>query len=77
MEMSWTYGTQQTLGVKSIERLRIMLPTLDEQKEIVSYLKSKCDSIDAAVKNKENLINKLAEYKKALIYEVVTGKKGV
>ena len=77
MEMSWTYGTQQTLGVKSIERLRIMLPILDEQKEIVSYLKSKCDSIDAAVKNKENLINKLAEYKKSFIYEVVTGKKEV
>ena len=77
MEMTWTYGTQQTLGVKSIERLRIMLPTLEEQKEIVSYLKSKCDSIDAAVKNKENLINKLADYKKSLIYEVVTGKKEV
>ena len=75
MEMSWTYGTQQTLGVKSIERLRIMLPTLEEQNEIVSYLKSKCDSIDAVVKNKENLINKLVDYKKSLIYEVVTGKK--
>lgn len=77
MEMSWTYGTQQTLGVKSIERLRIMLPTLEEQKEIVSYLKSKCDSIDAAVKNKENLIDKLVDYKKSLIYEVVTGKREV
>ena len=77
MEMSWTYGTQQTLGVKSIERLRIILPPLEEQKEIVSYLKSKCDSIDAAVKNKENLINKLADYKKSLIYEVVTGKEEV
>lgn len=74
MEMSWTYGTQQTLGVKSIERLRIMLPTLEEQKEIVCYLKSKCDSIDAAVKNKEILIDKLADYKKTFIYEVVTGK---
>ncbi len=77
MEMSWTYGTQQTLGVKSIERLRIMLPTLEDQKEIASYLKSKCDSIDAAVKNKENLIDKLVDYKKSLIYEVVTGKKEV
>lgn len=77
MEMSWTYGTQQTLGVKSIERLRIMLPTFEEQKEIASYLKSKCDSIDAAVKNKENLIDKLVDYKKSLIYEVVTGKKEV
>lgn len=35
MEMSWTYGTQQTLGVKSIERLRIMLPTLEEQKKLL------------------------------------------
>lgn len=77
MEMSWAYGPQQTSGVKSIERLRIILPILEEQKEIVSYLKSKCDSIDAAVKNKENLINKLADYKKSFVYEVVTGKKEV
>lgn len=77
MEMSWTYGTQQTLGVKSIERLRIMLPTLEEQKEIVGYLKSKCDSINIAVRNKENIIQMLADYKKSLIYEVVTGKKEV
>ena len=31
MELSWTYGTQQTLGVKTIEQLRIMLPKEDEQ----------------------------------------------
>lgn len=77
MEMSWTYGTQQTLGVKSIERLRVMLPTLKEQTEIVSYLKSKCNLIDIAVTNKESLISKLLDYKKSLIYEVVTGKKEV
>ncbi|OUN42181.1 hypothetical protein B5G26_09410 [Anaerotignum lactatifermentans] len=77
MEMSWTYGTQQTLGVKSIERLRVMLPTLKEQTEIVSYLKSKCNLIDIAVTNKESLISKLLDYKRSLIYEVVTGKKEV
>lgn len=77
MEMSWTYGTQQTLGVKSIERLRVMLPTLKEQTEIVSYLKSKCNLIDIAVTNKESLISKLLDYKRSLIYEVVTGKKKV
>ena len=77
MEMSWTYGTQQTLGVKSIERLRIMLPTLEDQKGIVSFLKSKCDSIDTAIENKKNLITKLTDYQKSLIYEVVTGKKEV
>ena len=77
MEMSWTYGTQQTLGVKAIERLRIMLPPLKVQNEIVKHLKSKCDSIDAAISNKEKIIENLSNYKKSLIYEVVTGKKEV
>ena len=77
MEMSWTYGTQQTLGVKSIERLRIMLPPLKVQNEIVKHLKSKCDSINAAISNKEKIIGNLSNYKKSLIYEVVTGKKEV
>ena len=77
MEMSWTYGTQQTLGVKTIERLRIMLPSLNEQKQIVCYLKSKCNSIDESITHKQNIIDKLTDYKKSLIYEVVTGKKEV
>ena len=77
MEMSWTYGTQQTLGVKTIERLRIMLPSLNEQKQIVCYLKSKCNSIDESITHKQNIIDKLTDYKKSIIYEVVTGKKEV
>lgn len=77
MEMSWTYGTQQTLGVKTIERLRIMLPSLNEQKQIVCYLKNKCNSIDESITHKQNIIDKLTNYKKSLIYEVVTGKKEV
>ena len=51
--------------------------SLDEQRKIVQYLKLKYSSIDAAIKNKENLITKLVDNKKSLIYEVVTGKKEV
>lgn len=77
MEQSWTYGTQQTLGVKTIERLRILCPSVEEQKMIVSFLDDKCKIIDIAVAKKEKIVFRLEEYKKSLIYEVVTGKKEV
>lgn len=77
MELSWTYGTQQTLGVKTIERLRILLPPLSEQKEIVDYLDLKRDQIDRLIAIKQSKIEKLEQYKKSLIYEYVTGKKEI
>ena len=77
MELSWTYGTQQTLGVKTIERLRILLPPLEEQKEIVAYLDDKRDRIDRLIAIKQAKIEKLEQYKRSLIYEYVTGKKEV
>lgn len=77
MELSWTYGTQQTLGVKTIEQLRIMLPPIEEQRQIADFLDRKCSAIDATISKKQALIEKLTAYKKSLIYEVVTGKKEV
>lgn len=77
MELSWTFGTQQTLGVKTIERLRILLPPKDEQDKIVLYLDKRYEKINKKIENIQKVINKLQEYKKSLIYEVVTGKKEV
>lgn len=48
-----------------------------EQQQIANYLDRKCSAIDSAIEKKQAIINKLAEYKKSLIYEVVTGKKEV
>ena len=55
----------------------IPLPSLDEQNEIVSYLKEKCNYIDDVITKKEQFVNELENYKKSLIYEYVTGKKEV
>lgn len=77
MELSWTFGTQQTLGVKTIEQLRILLPPISEQGEISTYLDIKCSAIDNVIAHKEAIIEKLTSYKKSLIYEVVTGKKEI
>lgn len=74
MELSWTYGTQQTLGVKTIERLRLLMPNLEEQQRIADYLSIRCNLIDSSIEKAKQIVEKLTEYKKSLIYEAVTGK---
>lgn len=77
MELSWTYGTQETLGIKTIERLRIILPPKKEQIRIVEYLDNKIDNINELIEEKEKLVSDLEIYRKTIIYEVVTGKRKV
>lgn len=48
-----------------------------EQNKIVSYLDSKCSEIDTLIADKKRQLDILADYKKSLIYEYVTGKKEV
>lgn len=58
---------------------QIFLPYLDisEQKEIADYLNHYCGEIDNAIACAESLIVKIGEYKKALIYEYISGKREV
>lgn len=55
----------------------IPLPPLDEQKEIADYLDEKCSEIDTLIEKKQQFLAEMANYKKSLIYEYVTGKKEV
>ena len=48
-----------------------------EQQRIAAYLDEKCARIDALLAEKDELLDKLAEYKKSLIFECVTGKREV
>lgn len=50
---------------------------IQEQQEIMSYLEGKISHIDNLLKQKQQVIKELQEYKKSLIYEYVTGKKEV
>ena len=65
------------LNQELLSKLWIAFPNLDEQRKIVNRLTIKCTEIEKVIKKKEKLVNKLTEYKKSLIYEVVTGKKEV
>ncbi len=48
-----------------------------EQTEIVNYIDTKCSEIDTLISDKKRQLDILADYKKSLIYEYVTGKKEV
>lgn len=62
------------LHLEKIKELTINLPPNSEQQEIVSYLDKQTFSIDKAIIQKQEQIQKLKEYKQSLINEVVTGK---
>ena len=55
----------------------VVVPPVDEQKEIVSYLNEKCKQLDTLIRNKQQYLTAIENYKKSLIYEYVTGKKEV
>ena len=57
--------------------MAIAVPPIDEQEAIIQYLDTKCAQIDALIAVKQQKADKLAQYKKSLIYEVVTGKREV
>ena len=50
---------------------------LEEQQQIADYLDTKCSEIDTLIADKKRQVDILADYKKSLIYEYVTGKKEV
>lgn len=69
--------TRASLGQDLLKSMPVLLPPMEEQREIAKFLDKKCSAIDNAIKTKEKIIDKLIAYKKSLIYEVVTGKKEV
>lgn len=50
---------------------------MKEQQKIAEYLNSKITSLDAILTQKKEQLKILADYKKSIIYEYVTGKKEV
>jgi len=60
-----------------LRSLKLPLPNVSEQNQIVAFLDRKCSGIDGAINVKQTVIDKVTEYKKSLIYEYITGKKEV
>jgi len=69
-----TGTTRVRINLQEMKKLKLLIPPLEEQKEISDYLDIKISNINYTItKIKEN-INLLDEYKTSLIHHVVTGK---
>jgi len=73
-ELNWTFGTQQTLGLRTISNLRIPVPPLKECSEITKYLNDQIPHIDNLIDKTEQAALILKERRTALISAAVTGK---
>ncbi len=74
VELRWSYGTQQNIGMGIISNLPVAFGILKEQQAIVSHIEAQTSKIDKAIELQQQLIEKLKEYRTILINSAVTGK---
>lgn len=70
-------STAPNLSAENVGSFVMFLPSALEQRKIADYLDTKCAEIELTMLKKQVLVDQLGNYKKSLIYEVVTGKKEV
>lgn len=73
VELAWSYGTQQNIGMGAISNLRIALPPLDEQHAITEYIAAQTQTLDELRRESEGSLSLLRERRSALIAAAVTG----
>ena len=77
VQLNWSYGTQQNIGMRTLEKLKIALPPIDEQEKIVTEIVNRTQSLNEAIKKAKKQIDLLREYKQSLITEIFTGKQKI
>lgn len=78
-------GCSTMIGVGGLKRVssafvqnsEICLPPEDIQEKIVDFLDKKIPDINQSIRTKNQQLDNLANYKKSIIYEYITGKKRV
>jgi type I restriction enzyme S subunit len=77
VEFSWSFGTQQNIGMRVIERIKVPIPPVAEQREIAAYLDYETSKMSEIKSNIETQISTLTAYRKSLIHECVTGQRRI
>lgn len=70
-------ATMPSMSSDILLNARILVPPVQEQKDIAAYLNNQCGKINAIITNKQAQLDTIRSHKKSLIYEYVTGKKRV
>ena len=68
---------QWDLNPNALKSIPFLLPPVDEQQAIVSYIEEKCQKIDTLITELQAEIDYLKEYKQRLIADCVTGQVNV
>lgn len=74
VELAWSYGTQQNIGMSVIENLKMACPPVEEQIRITKHIEIQTKSIDAMLTKCTEAIARLTEYRTALITAATTGQ---
>jgi len=67
----------QAMRYSNFVKVPLFIIPMKEQQKIAEYLNSNITSLDAILTQKKEQLKILADYKKSIIYEYVTGKKEV
>lgn len=70
-------SAQGKFNKTELRKLRVLIPPITEQIEIVKAIEKALQPLDASISKAQKEIDLLQEYKQALITEVVTGKRKV
>ena len=72
VQLNWSFGTQQNIGMGTLENIGICCPPIEEQQSIASFLDYETARIDRLIAKQQQLIELLKEKRQAVISHVVT-----
>ncbi len=73
-ELILNKATIENIGADKYSELKIPLPSLKEQEEIVNFLDEKCEKIDLLIEKTKKQIKLIKEYKTTFINQAVCGR---
>lgn len=72
-----TGTTLKHLNSTKIKDSKVLVPPIDEQKNIAAFLTDKCEIVDSIIAVKTKQLESMRSHKQSLIFEYITGKKRV
>jgi len=72
VELNWSFGTQQNIGMGILSNLPIAYGNISEQEKIAKFLDEKTTKLDKAIEIKQRQIELLKERRQILIHRAVT-----
>lgn len=77
MDMGSAQSTVPSVRLHMIQDFPVPLPDCDLQQRIADYLDERCAAIDSVIDTRTRQLERLEDYRKALVFAYVTGKKEV